>query len=192
MKKALVAAGIALVLVVVVLAWRGGSAGGPPAAAVAAPPLPPTGGRIENFRYTRTTGGRTEWVLDAEAAEFFGDKARAVFENGRMEFTTKEGRVLRLSGRRGTFHTDTQDVEIDGNVIAGSNDGYRLLTETLRYDAGKNEVTTADPLLFFGDRLNVRGQGMKIEVDAQRVTLGGPVEALLWNLPDQAPAKVSD
>ena len=46
------------------------------------------------------------------------------------------------------------------------------------------------------DQLNLRGKGMTIDVDSQHLALGGPVEALLWNLPASATAapatKVTD
>ena len=153
-------------------------------------------GRMERFHYTRTTAGKTEFVLDADVAELFHDKSQAVFDNGVLRFFTKEGRMLTLTGETGTFHGDTNDIDVQGNVIARSEDGYRCLTNTLHYDAEANQVKTDDPVLFFGDQINLRGKGMTIDVDSQHLTLGGPVEALLWNLPAEGTpageAKVRD
>lgn len=139
-------------------------------------------GRVEEFTYTRTVGGRTEWEIHSHSAELFQERNLAIFENCNLRFFMEDGRELGLIGRRGTLHTDTMDVEIEGSIVASSQDGFRLLTNSLSYDAEARVLSTDDPVLFFGDRITVRGLGLRIDVETEEVTLGGPVQAQLWDL----------
>lgn len=139
-------------------------------------------GRIEDFNYTRTNAGRTEWEVQAKTAELFQEKNLAVFTDGKLTFYTEDDRILNLSGRQGRLHTDSYNVEIEGSIVANSDDGYRLLTNSFSYNAKAKEVTTKDPVILFGDQLSVNGTGLHIDVERQYISLSGPVTARVWNL----------
>ena len=141
--------------------------------------------RIEDFTYTSNRDGRTEWEAHSEAAEWFQEKKLALFENGAVKFFAADGRVLGLLAEKGELNTEAKNVRVEGNVIATSDDGYRLLTNSLRYDSTDGVVSTDDPILFFGNQISLSGTGLKLDVDGERLTLLGPVEGMIWGVTDR-------
>ena len=139
-------------------------------------------GRIEGFSYTHTAGNRVEWEIHSEMAEYFREKNETVFEGIKAVFYPESGGEVSIEGRKGVMHTDSKNVELEGNLIARSDRGYRLLTNSLSYDNDSRVISTQDPVVFFGNGISVNGAGMTISVRDEKLTLNGPVRAVAWNL----------
>ena len=82
-------------------------------------------------------------------AELFGDTAYFFDDNTRVEmrtvktnfFTTAGAQSAVLTSREGTYRTQGS-MEARGNVVVVSTDGRRLTTQQLRFDQGRNEISS--------------------------------------------------
>jgi LPS export ABC transporter protein LptC len=80
-----------------------------------------------------------------------------------------------LTSREGTYQTMTGAMEGRGNVVVRSTDRTRTLrTDVLRYDPGKNEISTDRPYLYDQGGNHLEGNGFTSDPDFQRMTTANP------------------
>ncbi len=70
----------------------------------------------------------------------------------------------------------TRDVEIEGNIIAKSSDGYELRTESLKFIQASRKIMTKSPVVIKSPRFKLVGLGMVIDLDSQSFRLLNRVE----------------
>ncbi len=110
-------------------------------------PPPPEGAPVQVFRgleLRQSEAGKARWVLVADSAETFGEKARTRLWGIRVDFYGESGDSVRstLTAREGEVDTQTRDLLARGNVVVNGQDGQRLLTEELRWDPAAGKVVS--------------------------------------------------
>ncbi len=137
MKRAL---GLAL-LVFLGLCTAGCSKGSLPPTGQPVSGAPPaqTADTISTFTLVgHTEAGRKKWQVEGETADLLSEKVELSPVRA-----TSFGRVqLNLKADRGRFDRTSQDVRLQGNVVAVTSDGARLTTESLDWEQAKETGTT--------------------------------------------------
>jgi LPS export ABC transporter protein LptC len=82
-------------------------------------------------------------------------------------YYAKDGRSFTLSGDKGKVHQDSKDMELVGNVLLTSTDGYRLKTHSMSYQHLNKQARTPDPVEFEGEQIRLTGKGMLIDMEAK-------------------------
>ncbi len=127
----------------------------------------PADARLEKIRFVEDQGGRKTWELEATTVEQYQDQNVMVLENATVTFFMKDGRSFVLSGKQGKVYQDSKNMELTGDVVLTSNDGYRLKTHSIFYDDSKKKVTTSDPVEIEGEQLHLTGRGMLVDMEAK-------------------------
>jgi len=135
--------------------------------------------RLEKIYLSSTNEGNKEWELKADLAQYFRQKNIAKFENVRLVFYSKDGRTYRLQGDQATVKTDTQDIKITGNIQVFTDDGYKLYTNSLTYHPKTKEIYAISPVKLVGDRIEIRGKSMKIDLKTGKMFLSKDVTTKL-------------
>ena len=125
--------------------------------------------KLDRVHYTETREGVKEWELEATSAQYFEGESTVLFDKVKATFFGKEGQTYTLVGEKGKFHPQTKDMEIFDGVRLESGDGYQMRTRSLKYQAGKRELSTADPVEIEGPQLRVEGTGLIVHLDIQRL-----------------------
>lgn len=125
--------------------------------------------RIEKARYVETKDGEKEWELEADSAEYFKDDNLAVFDNIRVIFYSKGGINYILTGRQGKLRNDSKDIDITGEVVLTSDDGYKLETGSLKYIAAFKQIKTKDRVIFTGPDIRIEGIGFMADMVKEKV-----------------------
>lgn len=82
-------------------------------------------------------------LMQADTAFTFEDNSRFELRNVRSTFYTETGvKNGTLTSREGTHNVRSGNMEARGNVIVISEDGRRLETPQLKYDPGRNEISS--------------------------------------------------
>ena len=90
-----------------------------------------------------TDRGLLRAELLADTAYFFDENTRIELEIVKVTFYTQQGaRSSVLTSKEGTYNTRLARMEGRGNVVVVSVDGRRLVSEQLRYDQQKNEISS--------------------------------------------------
>ena len=142
--------------------------------------LPPPGVdmRLDKVHYEQIDeDGRREWELFAKGAQYEKDNKKVALTSITVSFFSREGTVYKLAADRGELFTESQDVNLSGNVVAETAEGYTIRTDTIKYIARDKKVSTADPVSFSSREMVMTGKGMVIDLEEEKLYILEEVKA---------------
>jgi LPS export ABC transporter protein LptC len=123
--------------------------------------------RLEKIRLVEDKHGKKTWELEAKSIQQYQDQNIVMLEEVKVTFYTKEGQSFILSGKRGKIYQDSKDMELVGDVLLTSNDGYQLKTHSVTYHHQDRKVTSPDSVEIEGKQIQLVGIGMLVDLEAQ-------------------------
>ena len=129
-----------------------------------------TGGadmQLKKIRFVEDKQGQKTWELEAESVDQYQEQNIMVLEDVKLTFYSKEGRIIYLTGKQGKVYQDSKNVDLTGNVVLTSNDGYQLKTQSASYHHSEQTVSTPDPVEIEGEQIRMTGKGMLVNVEAK-------------------------
>ena len=124
--------------------------------------------RMEKIQLVEDKEGQKTWELDAKSIQQVQDTNILILEDLKVTYYTKEGRVVVVTGKKGKVNQESKDVEIAGDVVLTTSDGYRLKTNSAAYSHQARKVTSSDPVEIEGDQIRLVGVGMLVDMEAQK------------------------
>jgi LPS export ABC transporter protein LptC len=135
--------------------------------------------QLKKIRFVEDKQGQKTWELEAESVSQYQEQNIMVLEDVRLTFYAKEGRVIYLTARRGKVYQDSKNVDLTGDVVLTSNDGYQLKTHSASYCHSEKVVRTSDPVEIEGDQIRLTGKGMLVNVEAKTFRILSQVKTQL-------------
>ena len=132
--------------------------------------------RLEKIRFVEDKEGQKTWELEAKSIQQYQDQNIMLVEEVKVTFYTKEGRSFVISGNQGKVYQDSKNMELVGDVVLTSSDGYRLKTNSISYHHLEKKVTSADPVEIEGELIRVAGKGMWVDMEAEIFKVLGRVK----------------
>jgi|ERR671919_39258 LPS export ABC transporter protein LptC len=117
------------------------------------------------------------WRLKAEQALMF-DRAGQTQLRKLVANVQQRDRAWTIVGDEGELDRKTNNVEIRHNVVVTSDDGMRLETSVLRWDAQGKRLWTDAPVMLSREGSVVRGTGLDVQMADEATTISGPVRAV--------------
>jgi LPS export ABC transporter protein LptC len=139
--------------------------------------------RIKEVDLEEVTKG-VRWRLRAEQALMFEQAGRTSLRRLSVHVLQKN-RSWTVVGDEGDIDQKTKNVEIRGNVVITSDDGLRLDTSVIRWDAERGRLWTDAPVKFQRDGSIVRGAGMEMITKDEATTVLGRVHAVFAKRSDR-------
>jgi LPS export ABC transporter protein LptC len=127
--------------------------------------------RLEKIRFVEE--------LEAKTVHQYQDQNVTVLEDVRVTFYAKEGRTFFLTGKQGKVYQDSKNVDLMGDVVLTSSDGYQLKTHSVSYRHLEKIVSTPDPVEIEGEQLRLTGKGMLVNMEAKTFKILGQVKTQL-------------
>ncbi len=131
-----------------------------------------TGGadmRLEKIRFVEDKHGQKTWELEAKSIQQYQNQNIMELEDVKVIVYMKEGRSFIISGNRGKVYQDSKDMELVGDVLLTSSDGYRLKTHSVSYHHSEKKVTTPDLVEIEGKEIQLVGTGMFVDMEAKTI-----------------------
>jgi LPS export ABC transporter protein LptC len=119
--------------------------------------------------------------VDAKEAYYFKDGKSVELKEPRAVFYGKGGTKTFLKGAKGNINTDSNDVEVEGDVRVDSDGSYHIETSYVKYLNKDRSIVSNRKVRFIGKGFIMKGRGMKALIDREKVYLNGDVEALIDN-----------
>jgi len=135
--------------------------------------------RLEKVRFVEDKHGQKTWELEAKSVQQYQEQNIMVLEDVKVTFYAKEGRIIYLTGKQGKVYQDSKNVDLSGDVVLTSSDGYRLKTESASYRHSENVVSTPDPVEIEGEQIRLTGKGMLVNVEAKTFKILSQVKTQL-------------
>jgi LPS export ABC transporter protein LptC len=130
-----------------------------------------------------TSEGKKEWEIWADEAFDFSSEQDWTLANVKAVFTGEDGVYFTVTGKEGYVEPDSKNMQIKGNVITRSSNGYVFRTETVSYTAASRflqspgAVRVTGPRDGNGDSLKMSGVGMEANVATSTVEILDQVKA---------------
>ena len=135
--------------------------------------LPGVTQHIQNFRRVKVQNGRTVWEVAAEEGSFFEAENTVVVRDAVVEWHMEDGRTVGLRGQEGRIVLDggeVKAVELRGDIRVDLAD-YVVRTDEARYDHALERIDAPGRIEIRGAALDLDGEGMQVDVAAQRLTI---------------------
>jgi LPS export ABC transporter protein LptC len=135
--------------------------------------------QLKKIRFVEDKQGQKTWELEAESVHQYQEQNIMVLEDVKVTFYAKEGRIIYLTGRQGKVYQDSKNVDLLGDVVLTSSDGYQLKTHSASYCHSEKIVSTADPVEIDGEQIRLTGRGMLVNVEAKTFKILSQVKTQL-------------
>ncbi len=134
---------------------------------------------LKKIRFVEDKHGQKTWELEAESVNQYQEQNMLVLEDVKLTFYAKEGRVFYLTGKQGKVYQDSKNVDLTGDVVLTSSDGYQLKTHSASYCHSEKVVSTSDPVEINGEQIQLSGKGMLVNVEAKTLKILSQVKTHL-------------
>ena len=128
---------------------------------------PVVGTKVEKPLIVERKGKRILWRLQADKAEQ-QTKGGLLLSRPTLELFTDDGEKVTISGARARFDPLHRNIVFRQQVVALYRQ-WRLTCDTLAYDSSKDEVTVPGPFVARGDKVTIKGAGLRADRDSQRL-----------------------
>ena len=135
--------------------------------------------RLEKIRFVEDKHGQKTWELEAKSVRQYQEQNIMVLEDVKVTFYAKEGRIFYLTGKQGKVYQDSKNVDLIGDVVLTSNDGYQLKTHSASYRHVEKIVSTPDPVEIEGEQIRMTGKGMLVDMEAKTFKILSQVKTQL-------------
>jgi LPS export ABC transporter protein LptC len=133
---------------------------------------------LEDIHYVETKGKKKEWELRAKSGQHFREVDYTTLEDLAVTFYAEGGRTITLKGKKGSMK-EKKEIKVWGDVVITSSDGYRVDTNSLRYDREKQQITTEDPVTLEGKGVQVKGVGLVVDLKTKKISILRKVQTVI-------------
>ncbi len=130
---------------------------------------------IGKAHQTATQNGRKEWSLDAASADYMDKNNQAIFKDLSVTFYLKDETKVYITANQGILKTDTNNMEIYGNVVVRNKD-YKLRCENLYYKHDKRIIFSKVPVNITGDSFELVADSMSLNLNTNKALFEGKVK----------------
>src|SRR3989339_2267399 len=126
---------------------------------------------MRGFHMVQTELGIKKYEIDAAEASI-NPKAKIIrFFNVTTKYYDKDKEVANLKSETGVVRTDTNDIDVKGNVVLTTMDGSRLETSSLTWYSVKNKLQTNEYVKVVKGDNTMEGVGMESDLMLENITL---------------------
>lgn len=137
------------------------------------------GVEITGLHYSGTGANGVLWRLDAARARRMKGAEVADIEDITAVFQTSDNIPYTLTAKEGRFKESDGTLHLFGGVVMESKAGEKLTTESLDYFQSSREITTRDPVTITSSAIEIKGVGLRVELDTGKVRILKDVKAVV-------------
>ena len=130
---------------------------------------------LGKVHHTATRDGVIEWSLDASSARLLDEKKQLILDDLSAVFYMKDGEEAQLTAAKGFLHTDSNDIEVAGNVVVKNND-YVLKTEKLKYEHIRRILFSNVSVEISGDSKKLTADSISFDLNTKKTIFEGNVK----------------
>jgi LPS export ABC transporter protein LptC len=137
---------------------------------------------MEKVHLVESKEGRRDWELYSDTADGFMGKGLWSLTQVKVLFYTLIGDSYTVTGKTGFIDTNSRNIEIKGNVLTQSTNGYEFRSESIYFDSQAKTLTSPEKVKMKGpkdqngQRLTLSGSNMKTLLDSSLMEINKEVE----------------
>jgi LPS export ABC transporter protein LptC len=133
---------------------------------------------LEDIHYVETKGKKKEWELKAKSGQHFRQDDYTTLQDLTVTFYAEGGRIITLKGGKGSMK-GRKEIKVWEDVVITSSDGYRVTTDSLRYDDDTQQISNQDPVMLEGKGVVVKGVGVVVDVKNKKIQILRKVQTVI-------------
>lgn len=133
---------------------------------------------VGKIQQTSTRKGKKEWHLEANSAHYIKESNQMILKDLMVTFFLEDSSEVTLAADKGVLKTDTNDIEVSGNVMVKNNQ-YSLLTEKLNYAHKRRVLYSNVPATLSGKTAQISADSILFDLNQKKLTLEGSVETAI-------------
>lgn len=133
---------------------------------------------IGKIHQTATRKGRKEWSLEASSGHYIDKTNQMLLKDLTVTFYLKDNSEVTLTADQGILKTDSNDIEVSGNVVLRNNE-YKLRTENLNYLHDRRVLYSRAPVIISGSSADLAADSISFDLNSKKLILEGSVEATI-------------
>ena len=133
--------------------------------------------QVKNVLYTDVGASGMKWEIKADSAKYVKNENLVLFDRIRVKLVMSDGRTLVMTGDKGKSNTETEDMEVSGNVEIMTEKGDRLTTDILKYSGTQQRIYTDSAVKLENSRMQVKGVGLSFSLEDKDLALLSKVKA---------------
>lgn len=134
--------------------------------------------QLNKIRQTAIRNGIRDWRMEAKSASLLKKRHTMLLVKPKVEFFMKDGDNVHLTAEKGTIDTNTNRMDVSGNVRANTR-LYRFRTDSLKYDPAGRKLRADTPVNLSGRWFNLRADRMSIDLTTDIAHFDGHVEGTI-------------
>ncbi len=132
---------------------------------------------LGKLHHTATRDGVIEWSLDASSARLLDEKKQLILDDLSVVFYMKDGEKAYLTAEKGFLHTESNDIEVAGNVVV-KNNNYVLKTEKLYYEHTRRILFSNVSVEISSDSEKLTADSISFDLNTKKTMLEGNVKGI--------------
>ncbi|MCK5508943.1 MAG: LPS export ABC transporter periplasmic protein LptC [Desulfobacterales bacterium] len=132
---------------------------------------------LGKVHHTATRDGVIEWSLDASSARLLDNKKQLILDDIAVIFYMKAGEKAYLTAAKGFLYTDSNDLEIFGDIVV-KNNNYVLKTEKLNYEHNRRILFSNVPVEISNDSEQLTADSIFFDLNTKKTGLEGNVRGV--------------
>ncbi len=132
---------------------------------------------LGKLHHTAMRDGVIEWSLDASSAKLLDEKKQLILDDLSVVFYMKDGEKAYLTAEKGFLHTESNDIEVAGNVVV-KNDNYVLKTEKLNYEHTRRILFSNVFVEISSDSEKLTADSISFDLNTKKTMLEGNVKGI--------------
>ncbi len=121
--------------------------------------------RMEKIHFIEDKHGHKTWELEANSVQQYQNQDLILLEDVKVIFYSKGEGTFSLTGKKGKVYQSSKNMELEGEVILTSSEGYRLKTHSISYNHLERSVRSSDPVEIEGEQIQMAGIGMLVNME---------------------------
>ncbi len=135
---------------------------------------------LKDIHYTQEDPSKgVKWVLDAKEVRFSEDRQTLFFHGFRLNVRPTGRPAFHLTGENGEYSRTSGEAELWGNLEGLSDDGYRIVTERMKFDEKNGVLMNDRPVQLFGSFFSVSGTGMFVDLRNKKMKILAAVKTVV-------------
>jgi LPS export ABC transporter protein LptC len=127
---------------------------------------------LKKVNYTETRGDEKLWTLSADSVGHISGQQETLIDNVRIVFFSQgEFGDVTLTARKGHWFQQEGRIDLQGDVVVQSSNGFSLYTQKLTYMKKGDLISTDLPVRLINREMELTGTGLRLPIKNQRLEL---------------------
>jgi LPS export ABC transporter protein LptC len=129
---------------------------------------PDKGLKLKDIHYTQDDPDeKVKWTLDAVEVVYSKDGQFFSFKDFFLKLEPEGKPVIELQGKKGEYDRSSGEIDLQGDIKGTTDNGYRILTDHIRYNMPEGEVTSDKPVKITGPAFSISGNALFFDVEKE-------------------------